>query len=210
MNKLTKKINKIGIPRSMSYYQNYPFYYGFFEKLGISVVVSDKTTSKIINDGTKYVVSETCLPVKVFVGHVVNLLDKGISDIFIPSLQSVDYKINNCSKIRGLPEILRNVIDKPLNIIEPVLDKTNNIGFYDFWYSLIRYAIGALPLLYYSWLALLLMPFQYFIYLRCHKLFYHFPNLYQNKTLEGLTLNEPKNLAEVIHGALFGLIVGLL
>lgn len=129
------KINKIGIPRSMSYYQNYPFYYGFFDKLGISVVVSDKTTSKIINDGTKYVVSETCLPVKVFVGHVINLLNKGVYDIFIPSIQSVDYKINNCSKIRGLPEILRNVIDKPLNIIEPVLDKTNNIGFYDFWYE---------------------------------------------------------------------------
>ena len=98
----------------------------------------------------------------------------------------------------------------PLDWVYDKLGKQKYVGFYDFWYSLIRYAIGALPLLYYSWWALLLMPFQYFIYLGCHKLFYHFPNLYQNKTLEGLTLNEPKNLAEVIHGALFGLIVGLL
>ena len=125
----------IGIPRAMSYYQNFPFYYGFFEKLGIDVVVSDKTTNKTINSGCKYVVSETCLPIKVFVGHVINLLEKGISDIFIPSIQSIGYKINNCSKIRGLPEIIRNVIDRPINIIEPTLDKTENIGFYDFWYE---------------------------------------------------------------------------
>ncbi|MCR5261893.1 MAG: acyl-CoA dehydratase activase-related protein [Candidatus Gastranaerophilales bacterium] len=127
------KISKIGIPRAMSYYHNYPFYHGFFKELGIEIVLSDKTTSKLINEGTKHVVSETCLPIKVFVGHVINLLDKGITNIFIPSIQSIDYKINNCSKIRGLPEIIRNVIDRPFNMIEPTLDKTEKIGFYDFW-----------------------------------------------------------------------------
>lgn len=128
-----KKIQKIGIPRAMSYYHNYPFYYGFFEELDIEIVLSDKTTAKLINNGNKYVVSETCLPIKVFVGHVINLLEKGVTDIFIPSIQSIGYKINNCSKIRGLPEIIRNVIDKPFNMIEPTLDKTEKIGFYDFW-----------------------------------------------------------------------------
>lgn len=98
----------------------------------------------------------------------------------------------------------------PLDWIYDLLGKQKYVGFYDFWYSLIRYAIGALPLLYYSWLALLLMPFQYFIYLGCHKLFAKYPDLYTNKIMVKLTLNEPKNLAEVIHGALFGLIVGLM
>lgn len=129
------KIDKIGIPRAMSYYHNYPFYHGFFTSLGIEIVLSDKTTAKTINLGSKYLVSDTCLPIKVFVGHVVNLLEKGVTNIFIPSIQSIGYKINNCSKIRGLPEIIRNVIDKPLNMIEPTLDKTENVGFYDFWYS---------------------------------------------------------------------------
>ena len=124
---------KVGIPRAISYYNNYPFYYGFFKALGIEIILSDKTTTKIINLGTKYVVSETCLPIKVYVGHVVNLLDKGCDIIFIPSIQSTDYKINNCSKIRGLPEIIRNVINRPFTMIEPTLDKTENINFYDFW-----------------------------------------------------------------------------
>ena len=130
-----KKTEKIGIPRAISYYTNYPFYHGFFTALGLEIVLSDKTTSKIIKDGNKYLVSDTCLPIKVFVGHIVNLLDKGVTNIFVPSIQSTGYKINNCSKIRGLPEIIRNIINKPFNMIEPTLDKTENIGFYDFWYK---------------------------------------------------------------------------
>lgn len=119
---------KIGIPKALSYYNNYPFYYGFFTSLGYDVVTSDKTTTKLINDGAKYVVSDTCLPIKVYVGHIINLLDKGIDTIFVPSLQSTSYKINNCSKIRGLPEIIRNVINKPFKMIEPTLDKTEGIN----------------------------------------------------------------------------------
>ena len=118
---------KIGIPRAISYYNNYPFYYGFFNTLGFEVILSDKTTTKLINDGCKYVVSDTCLPVKVYVGHVINLLDKGINTIFVPSIQSVAHKINNCTKIRGLPEIIRNVVNRPFKMIEPTLDKTENI-----------------------------------------------------------------------------------
>ena len=129
------KIKKIGIPRAISYYNNYPFYHAFFKALGVEVVLSDKTTAQIIKDGNKYLVSDTCLPIKVFVGHVVNLLDKGVTNIFIPSIQSVGYKINNCSKIRGLPEIVRNVINRPINMIEPTLDKTEKIGFKDFWFE---------------------------------------------------------------------------
>ena len=87
MSVASDKIKQIGIPRAISYYNNYPFYYGFFKSLGYEVVISDKTTTKLINEGSKYVVSDTCLPIKVYVGHVVNLLDKGCDTIFVPSLQ---------------------------------------------------------------------------------------------------------------------------
>ena len=129
----TEKI--IGIPRAISYYNNYPFYYGFFKSLGYKVLLSDKTTTKLINTGSQCVVSDTCLPIKVFVGHVVNLLEKGCNTIFIPSLQSTAYKVNNCTKIRGLPEIIRNIINQPFKMIEPTLDKTNNITFKDFCFE---------------------------------------------------------------------------
>lgn len=94
----------------------------------------------------------------------------------------------------------------PLDLIYDILGKRKYIGFYDFWYASIRYAIGALPLFYYSYWAVLLIPFQYVIYLECHKLYMKYPNMYGLP----LSLCEPKNLAEIIHGALFGLVVGMI
>ena len=40
---------KIGIPRALSYYNFFPFWYGFFSDLGIEIVLSDKTTKQIID-----------------------------------------------------------------------------------------------------------------------------------------------------------------
>ena len=113
----------IGIPRAMSFYHNYPFYYGFFTDLGIKIVLSDITTKQTMSKGASLVVTETCLPIKVFIGHVLNLIDKGIDKIFVPSIQSIAPKIYNCSKIRGLPDLVRNVVKKDFTIIEATLDK---------------------------------------------------------------------------------------
>lgn len=124
---------KIGIPRAMSFYTTYAFFYGFFTDLGIEIVLSDKTTKQTLSKGSSLVVTETCMPVKVFVGHVLNLLDKGVDKIWVPSFQSIAPKIYNCSKIRGLPDLIRNVVKKDFTIIEATLDKSEkNQGFYEF------------------------------------------------------------------------------
>ena len=114
----------IGIPRGMSFYHNYPFYYGFFTDLGIKIVLSDVTTKQTMTSGSALVVTETCLPIKVYIGHVLNLIGKGIDKIFVPSIQSIAPKIYNCSKIRGLPDLVRNVIKKDFTMIEATLDKS--------------------------------------------------------------------------------------
>ncbi len=123
----------IGIPRAMSYYNYFPFWYGFLTNLGLTIVLSDPTTKKTVSDGASLVVTETCLPIKVYVGHVLNLIDKGIKNIFVPSIQSIAPKIYNCSKIRGLPDLIRNVIKADFNIIEATLDKSEkNNNLIDF------------------------------------------------------------------------------
>ena len=129
----TNKEMIVGIPRAMSYYSYFPFWYGFFEALGIKVVVSDKTTKQTMSMGSALVVSETCLPIKVYVGHILNLLEKGVDKIFVPSIQSIDYKIYNCSKIRGLPDLIRNVVKKDFTVIDATLDKSEKgCGLYSF------------------------------------------------------------------------------
>ncbi len=123
----------IGIPRGMSFYNNYPFWYGFFTSLGIKIVLSDPTTKQTMSDGSALVVTETCLPIKIYLGHILNLIAKGVKNIFVPSLQSIAPKIYNCSKIRGLPDLVRNVIKADINIIEPTLDKSQkHQGLYEF------------------------------------------------------------------------------
>ena len=123
----------IGIPRGMSFYHNYPFYYGFFTDLGIKIVLSDVTTKETMTRGSALVVTETCLPIKVYIGHVLNLIDKGVDKILVPSIQSIASKIYNCSKIRGLPDLVRNVVKKDFTMIEATLDKSEkNHGLYDF------------------------------------------------------------------------------
>ncbi len=113
---------KIGIPRGLTYYNYYPFWHAFFTELGIEVVLSDKTTKQIVSSGSALVVTETCLPVKVYIGHVLNLLDKGLDVIYCPSIQSIEPKIYNCSKIRGLPDLVRNVVKRNYLLIEPTFD----------------------------------------------------------------------------------------
>jgi len=128
---------KIGIPRALGYYNYYPFWFGFFGELGIETVLSDRTTKKMVSDGSSLVVSETCLPVKIYMGHVLNLIDKkGIDIIYSPSIQSIAPKIYNCSKIRGLPDLVRNVVKRDFLLIEPTLDKSEKKqGLYEFLYD---------------------------------------------------------------------------
>lgn len=124
----------IGIPRGMSFYGNYPFWHGFFSALGFKIVLSDPTTKQTMSEGSALVVTETCLPIKIYLGHILNLINKkGVKNIFVPSLQSIAPKIYNCSKIRGLPDLVRNVVKGDFNIIEATLDKSaKNQGLYDF------------------------------------------------------------------------------
>ncbi|MDR1167327.1 MAG: acyl-CoA dehydratase activase-related protein [Heliobacteriaceae bacterium] len=123
----------IGIPRAMSFYHNFPFYFGFFSDLGIQIMLSDITTKQTLSNGSALVVTETCLPVKIYIGHILNLLDKGADKILIPSIQSIAHKVYNCSKIRGLPDLVRNVVKRDFTMVEATFDKSEkNQGFYQF------------------------------------------------------------------------------
>lgn len=128
---------QIGIPRALGYYMYYPFWYGFFSDLGFDIKLSGKSSKKLLSLGSALVVPETCLPVKVYIGHVLDLIDNhGINAIYSPSIQSMAFKIYNCSKLRGLPDLVRNVVKKDFLLVEPTLDKSaKNQGLYEYLYE---------------------------------------------------------------------------
>ena len=111
----------VGIPRALLYYQYYPMWKTFFEHMGVEVVVSPPTTRKTLAEGAARVVADTCLPAKVFIGHVIPLV--GNCDcIFIPVIRSLKRKAYNCSKFLGLPDMTRAVVPEAPPILEIEID----------------------------------------------------------------------------------------
>lgn len=94
---------KLGIPQALSYYWYYPMWKAFLENLGFEIITSGPTNRKLVNEGCKAAVDETCLPVKTFIGHSLQLLEKADA-LFIPSLKSCEEKRYFCPKIIALPE----------------------------------------------------------------------------------------------------------
>ncbi|MBM4287493.1 MAG: CoA activase [Deltaproteobacteria bacterium] len=76
----------IGLPRAMYFQELMPFFRAFFESLGYGVVYSQKTNKAVIHRGVECMAAETCYPVKVAHGHVLDLLEAGVKDIFLPSI----------------------------------------------------------------------------------------------------------------------------
>jgi predicted nucleotide-binding protein (sugar kinase/HSP70/actin superfamily) len=105
---------KIGIPRGLLvYYKQFVFWKNFFEGLGKEVIISEVTNKKILKDGIRLAVEESCLPLKLFYGHVYNLInnkEKKIDFIFIPRIVSLLEKTYHCPKFIGLPDMIIHAI----------------------------------------------------------------------------------------------------
>ncbi|MFC1908317.1 acyl-CoA dehydratase activase-related protein [Chloroflexota bacterium] len=112
---------RVGIPRALQYYQYYPMWRTFFEGLGASVVLSPTTTQSMLLAGSSRVVADTCLPVKVFLGHVLSLVGQ-CDYIFIPAIRSVKNGVFNCAKFLGLPDMTRAVLPESPPILDIDID----------------------------------------------------------------------------------------
>jgi Uncharacterized protein conserved in bacteria len=130
---------KVGIPQALLYYQYFPMWKTFFERLGAEVVVSSPTNKTILDSGISRAVADTCLPVKIFLGHVISLIGK-CDYIFVPAITSLGRKTYNCSKIIGLPDIVRALIPECPVILDPVINlEEGRYHLYQGIYKLGRY-----------------------------------------------------------------------
>lgn len=120
--------NTIGIPMVLNMYENIPLWATFFKELGFNVLLSDESNKKLYLKGQHTIPSDTvCYPAKLAHGHIDNLLNKNIENIFYPCMSyNFDEKISdnffNCPVVAYYPELLnKNVKD---------LNKTNFIMDY--------------------------------------------------------------------------------
>lgn len=105
---------QIGVVRALNMYENIPFWIGFFNQLGVQVIVSDATNIKLVKSGQHTIPSDTvCYPAKVVHGHIVNLKNKNIDTIFYPNMPYNEMEVNNlqnhynCPVVGVYPELIR-------------------------------------------------------------------------------------------------------
>ncbi len=108
---------KIGIPRALIFHELFPFWKAFFTELGFRVELSERTNKDIIHRGLETVVAETCFPVKVAHGHIMDLLDKKVDYIFLPHIinmkqsnPSIEQSFN-CPYVQAFSYMAKSAID---------------------------------------------------------------------------------------------------
>ena len=77
----------VGMPRALWFWERYPFFRAFFRQLGARVVVSSPSNAQIVHSGVENVAAETCFPMKISHGHVLDLLARDVDYLFLPSVQ---------------------------------------------------------------------------------------------------------------------------
>ncbi len=128
--KLPPDAPEIGIPQILNFHEMVPFWKAFFSELGYRIVLSDATNKELIRKGVENVVSETCFPIKVSHGHVLNLLEKGVKRIFLPSIVNLKpshLEIPNssaCPYAQSFPYAVPSSIDfkkAHAKVLQPIL-----------------------------------------------------------------------------------------
>ncbi|MFO7621503.1 MAG: acyl-CoA dehydratase activase [Bacteroidales bacterium] len=86
----------IGIPRAlMVYYQQFPFWRTFFEQLGFTIVLSRESDKTLVTESIETITTETCLPVELMHGHVIDLVNKDVDYIFLPFIVNAKFREGN-------------------------------------------------------------------------------------------------------------------
>ena len=117
----------VGIPRVLNMYENYPFWYTFFTKLGYRVVLSPQSSRKIYELGIESIPSESeCYPAKLAHGHVTWLIKQGVKFIFYPYVPYEHKEIEKTNNHYNCP-IVTSYAENIKNNVEEL--KTENIDF---------------------------------------------------------------------------------
>ncbi|MDD6880714.1 MAG: acyl-CoA dehydratase activase-related protein [Firmicutes bacterium] len=109
----------VAIPRVLNMYENYPFWFTFFTKLGFRVILSPNSSKKLYEKGIDTISSDTaCYPAKIVHGHIAELVSMGQKWIFYPCINHEHIEDisapnhYNCPIVATYPEVIANNMDE--------------------------------------------------------------------------------------------------
>ncbi|MDR2381093.1 MAG: acyl-CoA dehydratase activase-related protein [Bifidobacteriaceae bacterium] len=121
----------IGIPRVLNMYENYPLWFTILTSLGFRVTLSGRSSHELFVSGMDSIASENiCYPAKLVHGHIEQLIARGVTTIFYPSI-SYERELSpgadnhyNCPVVASYPQVIEKNIpalraDGPVRFINP-------------------------------------------------------------------------------------------
>lgn len=134
-NEENKKL-RIGIPRVLNMYENYPFWEALFEGCGIETVLSPESNYTLYQKGVGNIMSDNiCFPAKLVHGHILSLIELKVDRICYPIIpkERKEFKNSNnsynCPVVSGYPDVIRSSMDPEQKYNTPL--DTPVIGFND-------------------------------------------------------------------------------
>lgn len=112
---------RLGFPRAMNYHDYYPFWAGFFQALGVELVLSPPTNRQTMETGLKKAYTEMCLPIKILAGHLDAFAD--VDGVFLPRMVSMEEKTYLCPKMLGLPESILSAVPEGLKVYSVTVNR---------------------------------------------------------------------------------------
>jgi predicted nucleotide-binding protein (sugar kinase/HSP70/actin superfamily) len=121
---LPEKRVKIGFPRALLYHKYAPMWTHFFQALNCQILTSPNTNRDILEQGVRCSIDETCLAVKIFLGHIHYLIGK-VDYLFIPRIVSLYREERLCVRFLALADVVRNTFNQA-QILEYNVDAEKN------------------------------------------------------------------------------------
>jgi predicted CoA-substrate-specific enzyme activase len=119
----------VGMQRALYNHQLALLWTSFFDALGYRVVMTSKTNDRISKLGIESMTTETCFPVKVSHGHVIDLLGK-TRHVFLPNIIDLHSDIRGkshfyCPMVQGNQYMVKAALDlKESDILNPTVHLT--------------------------------------------------------------------------------------
>lgn len=125
----------VGIPQALLYHEYGTVWVEFWRNLGLNTYISPPTGKSTLDQGVALAVDESCLPLKIYLGHVQALLAP-CTHLFIPRL--VCHRPGGryyCAKFAGLPDIVANTFPEAGGrLLAPLVDAEQHLaGLKPYW-----------------------------------------------------------------------------
>lgn len=121
----------IGIPLTLIMFKFFPLANAFFKSLGYNVILSHPSNEETIELAQNYAHGETCYPVKLLYGHMMELSKRKVDYIFLPRIHTIrhphSHAVHNyaCPYMQTAATTIFNdlkLAEQGIELLSPILD----------------------------------------------------------------------------------------